>query len=400
MPKMKTSVVRAICLMLIAVPGALAQSTRNLPAEFTNLELSEKQQEQFRLGTRKYKADVTFILQGRRYDDPIVNSRFSRLFIDLELEGKYESWFYAQLGLVQMLTSGQASNLLSDKEGGTGDGLILDQASLNIVPQSWITASVGVIKAPLNPTYSQFFPQSNAGGALKLEAKGDSAQITLTGSQSTPTASGTSNRVSDQDTLPLMTVGAAELEMPFDTVGFKAIASAAHFTFTDLPSLAASDSHQTGSTTIGNSKAGYQFAYEFRGMEYAVVLKQKLLSADEISLKGSALRNELAPRGASSGWQGRLQYTKTFNRWTITPSFTRFHLESDAIPSTYGPLVEGFTNRDGYSIGTKLEFPKEKFNVFAGYVRTNVLNPNTTSAVFQADRDVYTLSAEATYDIF
>jgi hypothetical protein len=348
---------------------------------------------------RTYKGDVAFLIHGKRFDDAVVNSRYARLFISLTLEANYRDWFQARFAATQILTSGQASNLYGVTEAGTSDGLLFQEASLNLIPVKGVEASTGIIAVDLNPLYSQMMGQSNAGGALKADLKGDLGTLGMYASQSIP-GTGTSNRVTDEDTLPLLTVGTLSLEFPADTVGFNFKTAATQFVFTDLSSQAAADAQKKGSTIVGNGSGGYLFAYEFRGTEYAAAIEQNVFRADKITIKGSTVRNELAPDGQNMGWQGNLKYLKSFNKWTLTPSYTRFHMESDALPSAYSLLNLGFSNRDGASYAVTIDFPKEKFSIFGGYVNSNVLNQNSTAGMFQADRDIYTLGAEAKYDIF
>ncbi len=121
---------------------------------------------------------------------------------------------------------------------------------------------------------------------------------------------------------------------------------------------------------------------------------------NSISLKGSTIRNELAPQGSNSGWQGRFDFKSRLNSFDLIPSYTKFRMESDALPASAANFLYGFTNREGSVYSLKMDFPKEKFSAFASYVKANVISNTALSSQYQADREVYTIGAEAKYDLF
>ena len=124
--------------------------------------------------TRTYKGDVGFTLMGRRMDDQVVNSRFSRLIIDLSLVASYRDWLAANLGVVQLLTSGQASNLYAVTEGAPSSGTLIDEANLQVdfLKDTWsFSAAAGIVQAGLAPWFSAMYTQSNAGGLMSAGYK-------------------------------------------------------------------------------------------------------------------------------------------------------------------------------------------------------------------------------------
>lgn len=349
---------------------------------------------------RRLEGDLDFTMMGRRFEDPIINSRFARLIVELNLAAFYQDWLSAHLSAAQLLTSGQASNLYAVTEGGTGSGTFINEASLGLNWGKAAKVMAGIVQNTINPVYSQMYPQSNAGGYAEVKLNQPESALTFSAHQSIPTSKTTSNRVVDEDTLPLLTVGALAAEIKSARWGTRLRLAGAHFIFTDLSSQSAADSQQTGSDTVGNGKGGFLFAYEYRGNEYAAALEQELFTADKVEAKVSAIQNEMAPAASNRGWQGKLEYTRAFNNWSLLPSFARFHMEANSLPSVYSLPSSGFTNRDGYSFGLKADFPVQKFNLFAGYTRANLIDLNTTASAFQADREIYTLGAEAKYDLF
>ncbi|MFN9068864.1 MAG: hypothetical protein ACK5V3_16680, partial [Bdellovibrionales bacterium] len=168
----------------------------------------------------------------------------------------------------------------------------------------------------------------------------------------------------------------------------------------------ASDSQKTGSTVLGSKD--FQFAYEFRGREFALGFDQEVGLSHKIEWRGSALTNERAPSENRDGWHQQVRYTRTFDKWKFIPSITQFRVESDALPSSYSIGSYGFTNRVGYNVTLKFDFPKDRFNFFAGYTNANAIVSsddiqqftNSNLGTFQADREIFTLGDEVTYDIF
>lgn len=372
-----------------------------LRQEFT---LEEKNE----YGTRNYFGDIAFTLMGRRMDDSFVSSRWGRAIIEANLGGKYSDWLEGRLSVVQLMTSGAASYQMGVTEGGPSSGLLLDEATMTVSPVSWLKGTAGVVSVELNPIYSQFYPQSQAGGQITLENTWTpgwgSVKATLWGTQSIPTAKNSGHLIVDESTNPLLTTGTLFSEVQNDVIGAKFRVSATHFEFTDLSSAAAADAVRTGSSVVGTKDM--QFLYEYRGKEYAAAYKQKMGLSHELELKASRVRNERAPAGLNEGEQVKVEYTRTFDKWQIIPSINFFRMESDALPSVYSLAAVGFTNRKGYGAGLKANFPKEKFNVFAGYTNANaireagIVQTNTDTSTYQVDREIYTLGAEVQYDIF
>jgi hypothetical protein len=359
---------------------------------------------------RTYAGNVGFTLMDRRFQDAVVNTRFARLIVEANLSAIYRDWLAAELTVFQFLTSGQASNLYAVTEGTPSTATLVDKAFVQAqyFNSGWGGAvRGGIIPANLASNYSNMYQQSNAGYSVvagfdnkgKSNPKENEAQALIAVTQSIPTSRANSNRVIDEDTLPMLSTASVNANVPFDSGRTRIKASATRFVFTDLSSQSATDSSVLGSTTIGNGKGGYLFVNEYRGTENSLVLEQSLFLADKISFKGASVKNEAAEPGANSGWQTRVEYSKAFNKFNLIPNASRFRVESDAIPASYGqPGI--FTNRYGQGYGLKFEVPSEKFNVAASYVEAEVLNTNTTASVYQSDRQSYTLSIEAKYDIF
>ncbi len=120
------------------------------------------------------------------------------------------------------------------------------------------------------------------------------------------------------------------------------------------------------------------------------------------------MSNERAPKDLRDGWQQKLEYARTFEKWKLIPSVTQFRVEGDTLPSSYSIGSYGYTNRQGYNVTLKADITKQKFNMFVGYtnakplISSNELGVDTNSNVgtYQADREIYTLGAEVSYDIF
>ncbi len=376
-----------------ASAGAVESSTAKAPTTASSVATP----------TRSYKGELGFTLFGRKLQDEVVNSRFARMVVAASLTANYQDWLTAKLGVLQFLTSGQSSNLYAVTEGAASNVTLIDEGYIKAALSStnWtVSAAAGIISANLSPIYSNMMSQSNAGVSLLGGYQNDAnGEVLIFAEQSAPTSKSTSNRIIDDDTLPLMTVGGLRGVLPVAKTGTKIKAAVARFVFTDLSSQSANDSSTIGNTTTGNGKGGYSFAYDFRGIESSLVVEQDLFLADRVTLKGAAVKNELAPAGANSGWTGKIEYKKAFNKFELIPSLVRFRIESDSIPASYGQTGI-FTNRVGTGYGLRLDFPAEKFSAYAGFTEADVINNNTTSSIYQSDRQTYTLGAEAKYDIF
>jgi len=357
---------------------------------------------------RIYKGEVSYTLMGRRFDDPFVNSRWGRAIIDLSLSAEYENWFEANLSVAQLLSSGSASYQLGVTEAGPSNGLFLNEATVAIKPFDFLTAKAGVLEVQYNPVLSMFTTQGQAGGSVRLSHSNESdlgvLKVYLEGSQSIPTAISKGSVITDEGTNPLLTLGTLSTDFKNEDAGTRFRLSATHFEYTDLSTASATDSLRTGSTVVGNKD--FQFAYEFRGKEYAAAIEQEIALSHEIRAKASFISNELAPKGLRDGYQYRLEYARTFNKWKFIPGFTQFRVEGDALPSLYSVGSYGYTNREGYNVAMKVEFAKQKFNVFTGYTNAKAINKNGANAntsqasTYQADREIFTLGAEVKYDIF
>lgn len=358
---------------------------------------------------RKYFGEVIFTTMGRRTDDPFVQSRYARAIIEGTLGVKYENWLEAKLAVVQLLTSGTASQQMGVTEAGPGSGFFMDEASISLKPADWLKGSFGVLAIKFSPIYSLYSSQSEAGGQVELsQTWGDKDELyfktSLKGSQSIPTAKSNGNLITDEGTSPLLTVGTAYAEVDNKLTGTRARISATHFEFTDLPGSAASDSLKIGGSVFGTKDI--QFLYEFRGKEFAAALKQEIGLSHAVEVKASTIRNERAPAGLNEGNQVKVEYTRAFNKWELLPSYTQFRVEGDALPALYSISSIGYTNRIGYALALKANFPKENFNVFGGYTNSKaireagIIQTNTNTSTYQADREIYTLGAEVQYDIF
>lgn len=358
--------------------------------------------------SKRYSGKFTLSLTGRRFDDEIVNSRFTRAMLAVEVDANFAGWLQGRFAALQNFTTGATSNLYGVTEGGSGsNSALIDEVYVSLLPfrsdAFTSTVSAGIISLGANPILSAMSSQSWMAGQVELKNKGTDGFIALTAGQGTPSSGATSNRVVDEDTLPIYTTAALNGKLEILKSGWSVGAAAAHFVFTDLASQAASDSQKLGATVSGNGKGGFLFAYDYRGMEYAGLLEKKFADGDKLSFRSSTMRNELAPTGQNRAVLGKVEYDKAFNVWKLKSSITAFRVESDAIPATYAVSSYGFTNRKGAALSMKLENKKEKYALFAGYTKAGVLETDVRlapSAQFQADREIYSLGAEVTHDIF
>ena len=344
------------------------------------------------------EAELSFSLTGRRYDDAIVNSRWGRAAIGLDMKKKFTSYLSGRLAVEQRFTGGASSNYYAVTEGSASpQSTLIDEAALILIPSTYFKATAGIAPVGLNPVYSAMNVQSWLSLKLQSDIPAGNHSIKLSASQSTPSSGGVSNRTVDDGTLPLFTQGTVTGELnPNEDLRLRA--GYTSFVFTDPSSRTAEDSRYNGSTILGNGP--YIFAYDFKGSEVAADVKVKLFLDDELTAKAAHVRNDLAPNGANTGTGWRVEYKKIFNKYEVTGALNGFRVETDAIPSSYGIEFSGFTNRVGQGVSFKIVIPKQNTSFMAGYANADVLNKAATSAGTQANREVYTLKTEITYDLF
>lgn len=389
-----------IVFSLLCPIFALSQTTNPLKQEL-RVDVSEPSKN----SNSMYNADIGYTLMGRRFDDPFVNSRWGRSIIESSIGMKYEEWLKARLAAVLIFTSGSVGSQMGVTEAGATNGLFLEEASISISPVKWIEGSAGVLDIVYNPIMSFFSGAAQPGGMFSLDHKFESdLRLRFEVSQSIPTSAARGNIITDEGTNPLLTLAIAYADFKNAPTGSRIRASATHYEYTDLSTATASDSLRTGSSVAGTKD--FQFVHEYRGKEFALGFEQEIGISHELKLKGSVISNERAPEQLQNGEQVKLEYERKFNKWNLVPSVTQFRIEGDALPSSYSISSFGYTNREGYAANLKVVIPKHKLNVFAGYTNANAINKNgenlnvSQNSTYQADREIFTLGAEVTYEIF
>lgn len=343
-------------------------------------------------------AELSFSLSGRRYDDAVINSRWGRAAVGLDLKKNFSSYLSGRFAIEQRFTSGASSNYYAVTEGSSGpQATLIDEAALTFKPSDYFQVAGGLLSTELSPIYSMMTSQSWFAARVQSDIKMDDNKILFAVSQATPSAGGVSNRTSDESTLPLFTQGTVLGELnPLETLKLRA--SYTSFVFTDPSSRTAEDSRYSGSTVLGNGP--YIFAYDYKGSEIAASAKLTLLLDDELQLKAAQIRNDKAPNKLNTGSSWRAEYKKKFNRYELTGALTGFRTEPDSLPSTYAIESQGFTNRIGHSVSFKVKVPRQNISIVGIYTNADVLNKNVAAAGTQADREVYAIKTELTYDIF
>jgi hypothetical protein len=384
---------RACSLLITALTAAVAWGQANPSLKQMSLLVEEEP-----VFSEDLKGELNFSLTGRRYNDALVNSRWGRGAVGVDLKKKLSDSLQGRFAIEQRFTSGAASNYYSLNDGNAGaSSMLLDEFSLTYKPRDFFKASGGIINVGLNPVHSSMGSQSWFAGKLEGSLRSEGQELSVQVSQATPSSGGVSNRAVDQDTLPLFTQGTLMAQVtPSDRLRLRAAYTG--FIFTDPSSRTAEDSRTNGSTVLGNGP--YLFAHEFKGSEIAAEAKITLFLDDELTFKTSQVLNEKAPLHHNLGFGWRTEYRKKYDRFEVTAAFNGFRLESDAIPSAYGIDFNGFTNRKGLGASLKVTLPKQHLGFFASYGRANVLDRQTTASGTQADREIYTVRTEIDYDIF
>ncbi len=368
-------------------PSLAQESYLNLPEDETQAPLTEQ-----------LDAELSFSLTGRRYDDAIVNSRWGRAAIGIDLKKRFTSYLSGRLAIEQRFTSGAASNYYTVTDGGASPGgTLIDEAALTLDGTDYFKASAGIVSVGLNPVYSMMNSQSWLAGKMQSDMKLGDHILTLFAAQATPSSGGVSNRTVDDGTLPLFTQGTVLAEInPVESVKFRAAYTS--YVFTDPSSRTAEDSKFNGSTVLGNGP--YIFAYDYKGAEVAADVQFTLFLDDKLIFKVAQIRNDKAPEKMNQGEIWKAEYQKKFNRYEVAAAIGGFRIESDAIPSSYGVEMMGFSNRVGHSTTVRVRIPKQNLGFMIGHANANVLNKAATASGTQADREVYTIKTELTYDLF
>ncbi len=374
---------------------ALAESNPSLAHKsYLNLSQDEKQAPL----TEELDAELSFSLTGRRYDDAIVNSRWGRAAIGIDLKKRFTSYLSGRLAIEQRFTSGAASNYYTVTDGGASpQGTLIDEAGLTFKPADYFKAVAGIVSVGLNPVYSTMSGQSWFAGKMQSDIKMGDHTLTFLAAQATPSSGGVSNRTVDDGTLPLFTQGTVMTEFqPLESMQFRAAYTS--YVFTDPSARTAEDSKFNGSTVLGNGP--YIFAYDYKGAEVAADVQFTLFLDDKLTIKVAQIRNDKAPEKMNQGDIWKAEYQKNFNRYEVSAAVGGFRIESDAIPSSYGVELMGFSNRVGHSTTVRVRIPKQNLGFMIGHANANVLNKVATASGTQADREVYTIKTELTYDLF
>lgn len=345
--------------------------------------------------------EVRFGLLGRKYDDDIVNSRYAHSEIGLNLNTQYRGWLVATAVLEQDYTTGSASNLYEVTDGNaTANGTHINEISLLIRPFSFASLAAGILPVGLNPTLSVMDLQNWMAARMSLDWRGESAMLSFIAKQAAPSASDTSNRMADEDTLPLFTTGSIKGEAKSSQLGLNLGLGLTEFVFTDLSSKTAQDSLKRGSTVFAKGKGTYQFESEFAGREISVDLTQKVSANVTLGAAGVFSINDRASDGHGKSSLMRIESQFSFKAIKLSGHIDQFRIESDAVPSVYGQNLYGFTNRTGQVYGLQVELPSERVRLHAEASRADVLNKNSNPAFYQADRDIYSIGAEISYALF
>lgn len=350
---------------------------------------------------KKYSGEVTFGLMGREFSGDVVGARFSRATAEVSLNAEFTNWLEAKLSAIQLFTSGATSNLYAAPEGGSGtNGLFIDEGSLILKPLEGLKIKGGILPVVANPISSVMIANSWAAYSLEAEQTIGPLILGANATQGIPTARSTSNRLVDQDTLPMYTAGTLHGELKAGDSGFSTKVAATHFIFTDPSAQSAQDSQQIGSTVVGNSKTAFLYAYDYRGMEYALQLKQELFRGDEVTLKGSLTENSEAPENMNQGTKVALSYKRAADVWEPTLTLTRFSFDSDVMPATYTSPSYSYTNRQGNSASLKIKNKIYNFAINGSYTKSDLLDANAQAARWQGDNEIITLGGELSHDLF
>lgn len=216
------------------------------------------------------------------------------------------------------------SNLIL-KEASLGYDLSYFQFRLGSINQSYWQHSIVISEVPAVGLSAKFLLDGDV--AFKI------------GASIPPSYSSNLNRIRSEGS-PYFYATALDWKWKRKKLSFDS--SLALFSYKNLPDVVAYESGLRGNRVEDGSSKRATFPYDFSGWSYKASYCQWMLC-----LRGNWILNEKAPQ-----LEGRAQVlsfsvtSNIFGKWT----YSKFFLDSNAVPALYGPWKYGFSDKKGHSL--------------------------------------------------
>lgn len=344
--------------------------------------------------SKKTTAKLSASISGRRLQDQYVKSNTSGPGLEAAFAHEFNRMFSATVVVGSVMNTGTASSLFS-AEGSPSSFVYANEASLSFKPNEAILVRGGVIETRFSVNQSIFRTSGFPGVTESYKIGGDRYNLTLSATQTMPTASGLSKNYVDSDTTPYLLLHSlgGNLGEKDDRVSLSAAVT--HFVFDELPANAAHDSRFAGNSVVGTGASAARFQYEFEGIETSALMRARANRNLRFELRAANLRNWNAPVGKRSGYNATLTPIIDVGNFEIKPEVGIFYNESDTLPATYTSSGVGQNNRNGWLAGLKAKFKDENVTISTRWVEANKIAPNP----YTADRTIFTVGVETSYDL-
>jgi len=347
----------------------------------------------------KPKLSLGVSATSRRLEDELVKSNVSGPTLELRGEHKFNSFIEGKLITGGLLLSGAASSLYST-EGQPGSVFYISEANLALRPFQPLSIRGGIVESRFNSNPSLLRPPNGFPGLQQvLSFDRNWWQISLSAMQAVPTATGVSKAYVDEGQYPELYTASVGLGLGKAQDLLSANFAWNQFEFVNLPANAAHDSRFAGNQVIGLGAMAAQYLYGFAGSEVSAVLRSQPTRWLKLETRGSALKNDRAPKGVNQGVSAGASATITYRGVEVTPEWGYFRNEADTLPATYTSSGTAFVNRIGWHGGMRVKLVEENLSLTARYVEANRLNSNLLTSQYVADRQIFTIALETSYDL-
>lgn len=234
------------------------------------------------------------------------------------------------------------------------------------------------------------------GQELKFKGMDDQLEFSFGAQQVIPTSySFNTELVSKEDLPSLMTLRASVF---YEGDRFNLGAYAGFFSYSDLPSKVADSSRFLGNTVRGTGSAS-EFVFGFEGWTASLRGRFDLDIHTAMGFSMDVHENTSAPDSFNQSQLLRLFLSRRLNKDIgLDLTLANYFIESDAVPGYYTPTSLGNTNRKGNYIELGMEWVPHKLRVSGRYVKSDLINVDTTGR--QYDADFIFINLETSYDTF
>lgn len=256
-------------------------------------------------------------------------------------------------------------------------GLTLREAGAHAFTTSPLSFSAGALNTSTN--HSALLMGGAAFPALRAQLKIfelHDTQSRLDLQQAIPTSSSLSSDSEDAQALPQFL--SASLSLNHQSSAYYWKNRLGVFRFDHLPRAVAKLSEARGNTVLPVTEQESTFAYEYAGMDAESSLRVPVMRGWDFLAGGAYLQNTKAPKNSNRAYSMTAGSEFYFvGQKSLEIALTGFRIESDAAVAAFNSAKYFFTNRQGYSFESYLNFRKSQFRVGFSYSEADLiyLNP-------------------------